>query len=227
MFPASALPAQTREAAAWPLLDTDPETVQEPRMPAPDSNDRRSRRTRSAVRQAMLELITERGWDAVAVQDICDRADIGRSTFYTHYPGKDELLLGSLEDLRRFLREHGRQRRLAGDDAAFSFALGLAEHAFEQRRLFRALVGRRSGYLVQQRFREMVIRLVGDELPPGDLAGLPRSAVQRWLAGAFVELLGWWIEQRSLLPPEELAGMFDRLARPVLGMRAAEGKPTA
>jgi len=188
-------------------------------MPSPASNDRRSQRTRTAVRQAMLELITERGWDAVAVQDICERADIGRSTFYTHYPSKDDLLLGSLEDLRQFLRLHGQQRRLAGDDSAFAFALGLAEHAYEQRRLFRALVGRRSGYLVQQRFREMVIRLVGDELPPGDLPGVPRSALQRWLAGAFVELLGWWIEQRSLLPPEELAAMFDRLVRPVLAMR--------
>ncbi len=194
-------------------------------MPSPASDDRRSQRTRRAVRQAMLELITERGWDAVAVQDICERADIGRSTFYTHYPSKDDLLLGSLEDLRQFLRDHGRQRRLAGDDSAFSFALGLAEHAFEQRRLFRALVGRRSGYLVQQRFREMVIRLVGDELPPGDLPGLPRSAVQRWLAGAFVELLGWWIEQRSLLPPEELAAMFDQLARPVLAMRPPATNP--
>ena len=86
-------------------------------------------------------------------------------------------------------------------------------------------MGRRSGYLVQQRFREMVIRLVGDELPPGDLPGLPRSAVQRWLAGAFVELLGWWIEQRSLLPPEELAAMFDRLARPVLAMRPPATNP--
>lgn len=167
-------------------------------MPSPASTDRRSQRTRSAVRQAMLELITERGWDAVAVQDICERADIGRSTFYTHYPSKDELLLGSLEDLRQFLREHGRQRRLAGDASAFAFALGLAEHAYEQRRLFRALVGRRSGYLVQQRFREMVIRLVGDELPPRRPGG---PAAQRGAA----------LAGRCL---RRAAGLVDRAAQP-------------
>lgn len=161
-------------------------------------------------------LILERGWDAIAVQDLCERANIGRSTFYTHYPNKDALLVGSLDELRAALRQSAMAGRAGGRSGDFGFALGLIEHAHEQRRLFKALVGRRSGYVVQQRFKEMVIKLVGEELPPGgDAAGLPRGAAQRWIAGAFVELLGWWVEQRSLLPPAELAAMFEALARPV------------
>jgi hypothetical protein len=113
------------------------------------------------------------------------------------------------------MRQAARERRAVGNEATLDFALGLIEHAYEQRRLFRTLVGRRSGYVVQQRFREMVIRLVGDELPAGSAPGLPRTAAQRWIAGAFVELLGWWIEQRNPLPPAELASMFESLARPV------------
>jgi AcrR family transcriptional regulator len=184
-------------------------------MPAQSPTDRRSLRTRTALRAALLELIIERGWDDIAVQDLCDRANVGRSTFYTHYDSKDALLAGGLEDLRSFLRQAARERRAAGNEATLDFALGLIEHAYEQRRLFRTLVGRRSGYVVQQRFREMVIRLVGDELPAGSAPGLPRTAAQRWIAGAFVELLGWWIEQRNPLPPAELASMFETLARPV------------
>jgi AcrR family transcriptional regulator len=184
-------------------------------MPAQSPTDRRSLRTRAALRAALLELIIERGWDDIAVQDLCDRANVGRSTFYTHYDSKDALLAGGLEDLRSFLRQAARERRAAGNEATLDFALGLIEHAYEQRRLFRTLVGRRSGYVVQQRFREMVIRLVGDELPAGSAPGLPRTAAQRWIAGAFVELLGWWIEQRNPLPPAELASMFETLARPV------------
>ena len=184
-------------------------------MPAQSPTDRRSLRTRTALRAALLELIIERGWDDIAVQDLCDRANVGRSTFYTHYDSKDALLAGGLEDLRSFLRQAARERRAAGNEATLDFALGLIEHAYEQRRLFRTLVGRRSGYVVQQRFREMVIRLVGDEMPAGSAPGLPRAAAQRWIAGAFVELLGWWIEQRNPLPPAELASMFEALARPV------------
>ena len=52
--------------------------------------DRRSLRTRTALRDALLGLIAERGWDEIAVQDLCERANIGRSTFYLHFP-KDTL----------------------------------------------------------------------------------------------------------------------------------------
>ena len=68
--------------------------------------DRRSARTRLALRGALIQLIGERGWDEVAVQDVCERANIGRSTFYSHFPNKDALLLGALEDLRRELVRH-------------------------------------------------------------------------------------------------------------------------
>lgn len=182
--------------------------------------DRRSLRTRSALRAALIGLIAERSWDEIAVQDICERANIGRSTFYLHYPNKDALLQGGLEGLQTELQRQALVR--AGDAnpqpealTGFKFALGLIEHAYEQRKLFRGLIGRRSGYVVQQRFREMVIRLITDELP-ASTGRFPRAAVARWLAGAFVELLSWWIEQRTPLPPEDLVVVFNQLSRPAL-----------
>ena len=188
--------------------------------------DRRSLRTRSALRDALIELITERGWDDIAVQDICVRANIGRSTFYLHYPNQDELLQGGFEGLQAELQRQARTRsddtspsikntESAEESVSFLFVPGLIEHAHEQRKLFRGLIGRRSGYVVQQRFREMVIRLITDELPTST-GSFPREAVARSLAGAFVELLSWWIEQRAPLPPKELAALFDQLSWPAL-----------
>jgi AcrR family transcriptional regulator len=182
--------------------------------------DRRSLRTRAALREALVQLIAERGWDDIAVQDVCERANIGRSTFYSHFSNKDALLVGSLEDLRGELRRRADAHRgLGGAGHAsgsprFRFALGLIEHAHEQRKLFRCIVGRRSGYVVQQRFREMVIRLVADELP-STTGNLPRAAAARWLAAGFVELVAWWVEQRSPMPPGDLATLFDELSRPL------------
>jgi AcrR family transcriptional regulator len=182
--------------------------------------DRRSLRTRNALREALIQLIAERGWDDIAVQDLCERANIGRSTFYSHFPNKGALLVGGLEDLRMELVRQAAQR--AGTDRAgpansprLRFALGLIQHAHEQRKVFRSLIGRRSGHVVQQHFREMVIRLVTDELP-ASTGKLPRAAAARWIAGAFVELLAWWVEQRSPMSPVELAALFDQLSWPVL-----------
>lgn len=182
--------------------------------------DRRSMRTRDALRDALVDLIAERGWDDIAVQDLCQRANIGRSTFYSHYPNKDALLMGGLEDLQAQLQaqaraQAGHKQPVATPACGFRFALGLIAHVHEQRKLFRGLIGRRSGYVVQQRFRDMVIRLVSAELPPS-AGGLPRQAAARWLAAGFVELLSWWVEQRSPLPPAELAARFNELAQSVL-----------
>ncbi|MFN8375405.1 MAG: helix-turn-helix domain-containing protein [Anaerolineae bacterium] len=57
--------------------------------------DRRVDRTRALLQQALMELIREKGYDAVTIQDITDRANVGRATFYLHYPSKDALFLSS------------------------------------------------------------------------------------------------------------------------------------
>jgi len=188
--------------------------------PADVSSDRRSVRTRHALRGAMIQLLGERGWDDIAVQDICERANIGRSTFYSHYTNKDALLVGGLDELRVELMRHAGTKGEGGQGGrqpaqGFHFAPGLIAHAHEQRKVFRTLIGRRSGFVVQQRFREMVIRLVSDELPP-TVNKLPRAAVARWIAAAFVEILAWWVEQRSPMSPTELAALFDQVSRPLL-----------
>ncbi len=186
--------------------------------------DRRSARTRNTLRDALMGLLAERGWDDITVQDVCARANIGRSTFYSHYPNKDALLQGGLNGLQAELQRQARARANTaasgvGATQEFGFAPGLIEHALEQRAVFRGLIGRRSGYAVQQRFREMVIRLVTNELP-ASTGSFPRQAVARCLAAAFVELLSWWVEQRTPMPPTELAALFNELARPALERRS-------
>jgi len=61
--------------------------------------DRRVRRTRRALREAMLDLMEEKGYDQVTVEELTDRADIGRTTFYLHYSAKQDLLLEQFGEL--------------------------------------------------------------------------------------------------------------------------------
>ena len=68
--------------------------------------DRRIQRTRQLLHEALIELIQEKGYEAVTVQDILDRANLGRSTFYLHYRDKEELLLSGFERLRDEFEAH-------------------------------------------------------------------------------------------------------------------------
>jgi AcrR family transcriptional regulator len=188
----------------------------------PKASDRRVQRTRRTLREALISLMLERGWDAVSVQDVCDRADVGRSTFYTHFADKEELLVGGFDDLRKMVRA-----QVATSSALASplgFAHGMIEHAHEHQRLFRALVGKRSGQVVLRRFRELVIDLAREDLALVAEAGATRDAAAHFVAGAFLEMLTWWLETRTPLSPADLERLFVQMAAPALA--GAAGRPT-
>lgn len=63
------------------------------------SNDRRVRRTRAALQRALHDLVLEKRYESITITDILDRADVGRSTFYTHFTDKDDLLLSALDHI--------------------------------------------------------------------------------------------------------------------------------
>lgn len=178
--------------------------------------DRRTHRTRRALRDALLSLMLEKGWDELSVQDICARADIGRSTFYLHFPNKEELLIGSLDDLRGALSAAATAGTSADPMRPLAFVRGLLDHLDEQRRLCRAIFGRRSAYAVKMRFREMVAKLFADNLAKQAPAGWQREATARYLSGALVETLAWWIDSRPMRTVEEIERFFCALAEPAV-----------
>jgi AcrR family transcriptional regulator len=178
--------------------------------------DRRTLRTRRALRDALLSLLVEKGWDDLSVQDICDRADIGRSTFYLHFSSKEELLKGSLDDLRGALNSLTDGVDKTKPVRPLAFVHGLLNHLYEQRQLCRSIFGRRSAHTVQVRFREMVTKLIADSLVTLAPAGWMRDAAVHYLAGALVEMLSWWIDSRPMRPIDEIEQLYLRLAEPAL-----------
>ncbi len=184
-----------------------------PRTAKP-SIDRRVRRTRRVLREALVGLLVERGWDAVSVQDVCDRADVGRSTFYTHFADKEELLLGGFDDLRKALRAE--LAEAPGPPRPLAFARGLIEHAHQNQRLFRALVGKRSGQVVLRRFRDLVLDLVREDMAGAGSADAGRELAIHFVAGAFLEVLTWWLEGRTTLSAADVERSFSRMASPAL-----------
>src|SRR5512143_953809 len=92
--------------------------------------DRRVARTLARIREAHLSLIVEKGYDAVTVEDICQRADVGRSTFYAHFTSKEDLHRRGLESLRRELEDaQASARAVSGPESSFTFSRPMFEHA--------------------------------------------------------------------------------------------------
>lgn len=164
------------------------------------------------LREALIRLIHERGWDEITVQDVCGRADVGRSTFYLHFADKEELLVSGFGDLRKQLREH-----VAATKAKpLGFTLALFEHARDYQPLYRALLGKRTGQVVYRGFLDLVIDLLDEDVAEFAPAGPLRDAAVRYLAGAFWELLQLWATQPQRSSAIEVDELFRRLTMPVL-----------
>jgi AcrR family transcriptional regulator len=187
---------------------------------AAKAEDRRVSRTHRSLREALVSLVLEKGYESVTVQEIAARADVGRSTFYAHFVGKEELLLSGFDVLERQLMQPGRAAggRRAGERLAFT--RGLFEHVHEHRSLYRAIVGRRSGTMVQHRMRLLLQKLLRAELSGEEAGAVPLEAAVHFLAGAFLGHVAWWLDYQARLTPAEAEAIFRRLALSGLGRRS-------
>jgi AcrR family transcriptional regulator len=189
-------------------------------------SDRRVRRTRRILGDALVALILEKRYEQITVQDILDRADVGRSTFYAHYRDKEALLVAGFDDMREDLR-----RELAAmtpgvppDPASPTGAI--FDHAYRHRRIYQALCGRQGGNVVHRHLHRLIGDLLREHLRPHlATAGsdLPVDVVAEFYTSAALGLLIWWVNHDYPYRPDQLAGMYQRLATP--GLLAALGEP--
>ena len=176
--------------------------------------DRRVARTREMLQRAHLSLIVEKGYDATTVEDICEAANIGRSTFYAHYTNKEDMHRRGLEALRRELTEHRDMMRAADPGGrGLEFSLPMFEHARAHLDLYRALTGSRGGVIAVAAIRQMLCELVRAELPAaGGAADPPREFFVQYLVGAYLAVLTWWLDEGAERSPQDMDARFRRLA---------------
>jgi AcrR family transcriptional regulator len=181
--------------------------------------DRRVARTRATLQHALMSLARKKGYDAVTVEDICEAANVGRSTFYGHYASKDDLKRSGLEHLRRALFEHQENALAASDDVGercFAFSLPMFEHAREHVETYRSLVGTRGCEVALGAIREILSNLFRKELAvnPGGTSGdvMPGELAVQIAVGAYMTLLTWWLDSGARLPPHQIDALFRRLA---------------
>ena len=187
--------------------------------------DRRVQRTHQLLQTALMTLIQEKGYEALTVQDIIDRANVGRATFYAHFENKEDLLVSRLDGLRVSLQARQRSARQQGshlEDRIFAYSRELFVHVDEHRTVFRSMVGKRSGAIIQHLFHKMLVDLVRDDVKAVAAAnaaatgGMPHEAVAQLIAGGLFGLVLWWVDGPAKLSVEGVDALFRRLAMPAL-----------
>ena len=186
--------------------------------------DRRVARTRETLQRALISLILKKGYDAITVEDICEAANVGRSTFYAHYTGKDDLKRKGLEEhLRGQLADRKKHAPAAAGDEhrSLGFSLTMFEHARDHADLHRALAGGRGGAIAHGSIRQILSDQVRGELAAtldktsADIA--PRELIVQYVVGAYMAVLIWWLDGGAKLPPKRIDEMFRRLTTEGIG----------
>ena len=188
--------------------------------------DRRSQRTYHLVNAALMQLLLEKGYESITVQDILDRANIGRSTFYAHYFDKADVLESIAQQM---LADFSQQVKPAEAKRGIVPSLALFRHVRQQHRLFQVLL-RGQGEEVLWKAGQAILSKTIEETLTTLCVGkqtprVPLPVVAQYLAGAFLNLLKWWLEAEMPYPPEQMDAMFQQLALPGV-WATVEGKGT-
>jgi len=190
--------------------------------------DRRIQRTRLSLRTALMELIKEKDYDALSIEEITERANVGRTTFYLHYKDKEDLLM---EEFSTILYE----RAMVLSEIPFSVWLQISDedpknskslqplllvfqHIYENSELYYLLLQSSNSSKVIERIRKIttdsivkVVEAKKETDPIPLLAEVPIEFFAAFFSGALISVVSWWISEDMKHTPEEVTKMFRSL----------------
>ena len=192
--------------------------------------DRRVQRTRELLQKALIELISERRYDAITIQDIVDRANVGRTTFYLHYSNKDELFMSCHEAIvSGFHSLHSLSPEELLSPEAPPGMISAYRHLAEARAMLNPIFQGQESPLILRGIRARSAQHIEASLRAAFAeagSAIPFDVLANYLAGAQIALVQWWLEKRRPHTPEKLAQTFHRLQRlairDALGLRDGE-----
>lgn len=177
-------------------------------------HQRRKIRTRKQLEQATKDLVIEKGFDDVTIQDIVDRADLGRGTFYLHFQDKEEAVWSLIQ---RGMQEEDALAQLIAEQPPQDISLQRAfanifRHADQHRDLYRVMLGSKGSSTLTNRVQDW---LADDFLKEIELFSLPPThkpvplnIVVQIITGALTRVIIWWLNTENDYSPEQMASLF-------------------
>ncbi len=174
--------------------------------------DARKERSRAAVIASFYQLIAQKDYGKITVQDLLDASGIARATFYSQFRGKDDVLAAAVEDLCAHTLDDGADLR---GEVQIRHALG---NLWERRECVRALVSGEGAQLFADCLRHAVVaradRCVPQQ-PQGPAAQINRSFLLHHIAAAFVGAVQWWAWHGFVATPAEVESDLLRVLSPL------------
>lgn len=187
--------------------------------------DRRIQKTLQLLKSALVELIAEKAYDDITIQEILDRANVGRSTFYAHFENKDHLLRSILTLLNEQFEEGIEQLTQGGEDMRFEdnsehMPLRALQFVEQNYRFFRAMLETANHgsqhnplydylYIVMREHFRLMIEFKNSDPLRGDMAA-------HYYASAFIGALVWWLENDMVYPAKDFANLINQFTLPGL-----------
>jgi len=188
-------------------------------------SDPRVIRSRQLLRAALISLIPQKGFGAISVQDITDRATLNRATFYLHYHDKTELLMDAFEELianATPLPPEDGLPDLASAPASIERVFNrIAEHAD----FFRVMLAEENVPAFAARVRayveELGLKWLSVLQPDDEKVVVPRDIATNFIGSAFLGVIVWWLQNAQPYPTEYMALQLLRLT--ALGLHRSLG----
>ncbi|MFT5195879.1 MAG: AcrR family transcriptional regulator [Cellvibrionaceae bacterium] len=171
---------------------------------------RQTLRTRRLLQEALISLVQEQDFSKLRIQDITDRADLGRATFYMHYSDKEDLLAAVAE---KACEEVESQFGKAAGSQGFIGLQWALEHSKDQPELYRVVFGHQRSV---ERIRSFIIDRATEDLKMKNQAmgvesGPEVDVTAHIMAGGMLGVLKWWLNNDEVLSPEQLKNIFNQL----------------
>lgn len=189
-----------------------------------NTKDRRVRRTRRALQNALISLILEKGYDAVTIENITERADLGRTTFYLHYKDKEELFMQAIDSIcEEFLEKHEDFLELAVNPktAIKRLHLNLNQrilyyifaNARDNADLYKVMLRGEGSAKASRRFTTIIAEKSISHLSKmqGLKVKVPVDIFSVFFSGTLVELVTWWLEEDQPYSIEEMVTYYQQI----------------
>lgn len=175
--------------------------------------DRRIQKTRESIFNAFSSLLEHNGYSKITVQDIIDKANIGRSTFYSHFETKDDLLKALCSDIFDHIFSEDLISESTHDFSSVNNDLEakithILYHLKDSKRNIKGILSCESGELFLRVFKTYSEQLFIRSITNDGLDGIPKEYVVNHIVGSFVETVKWWIQNDMAQSPEELTRYF-------------------
>ncbi|NDJ54999.1 MAG: TetR/AcrR family transcriptional regulator [Chloroflexi bacterium] len=184
--------------------------------------DRRVQRTRQALKDALIRLIPEQGYESITVADITSAANVNRATLYMHYRDKNDLLLRMIDDeLAAFASELEPPDPSKLNNAQPSEPLVVAlRHIAGRADFYRVMFGSQGVAAVAVQVRHTLAAISTQRLqylmPQGSGQSAPVEISAHFAAGALIGVISWWLENDQPVPPEHLSRYLMGLIAPAM-----------